>query len=308
MQRALTAAVSALLASAAGATTTAVASDALVFVPARKLVRTTVGCTLMDLGGLDKEEVAYRAWSQKGEKILPVTGGETFVDGKTEDAVGARALADGLKRLGVRVVAPAAADLVLPPALLTELVARSGARWIATNVRGKNLELETAHTEALGGSTVRVFSVVRCDASLRRAGWRCTPPDTALGSALKKGIDPGDFVAVVATVPPRQLDALVRRFPRVNAWLDGTGQHPTGTLEARSTTGFVAAAPGFGQFAVRIELAGTTGASGLFADPLLLEDARKDVRTPRSVREQIERFPWNRARAVRFHIDPIRSP
>jgi hypothetical protein len=307
MQRKLLAALTALWATATAATT-AVASDAIVFVPARKLVRTTIGCTLIDLGGLDKEGAAYRAWSQNGDKILPITGGETFVDGKTENADDARALADGLKRLGVRVVAPASTDLALPTALLTELVTRSSARWIATNVRGKKTALERAHSEVLGGLTVRIFSVVRCDAPLRRAGWHCTSPDTALSAVLKKGIDPGDFVAVVATVPPRQLDALVRRFPRVNAWLDGTGQHPTGTLEARSTTGFVAAAPGFGQYAVRIELGASSVANGLYADPLLLEDARKNVRTPRPVREQIERFPWNRARTVRFHLEPIRLP
>ena len=291
-------------AAALTAGTHAVATDSIVFVPARKLVRETVGCTLMDLGGIEKEQKLYRTWSS-GSKLLTITGGETFVDGKASDTTAALALADGLKRLGVQIVAPAAADLALGAKQLPQLMARSGARWVATNVTGKSAPLESSHVERLGISTVHVYSLVDCTASLRRSGWRCTAPERALRSALRDGVGTTDLVVVVTTMTTKHLDALIRRFPRVNVWLDGTDRSSTGSLEARSTTAFVAAAPPYGQFAVRVELPSDSDRSGPYVDPLLVEDARRNPRVSRKLKAQIEAIPWATTRAVRFHIDPI---
>lgn len=295
----------ALLLGLLGHTVVSAAADSLVFVSSRQLARESVGCSLAHLGGVESEKALYAQWALTGDDAWLVTGGDTFVDGRSVRAEAARELADGLASLRIHVVAPSAVDLALPADLLGDVMKRSGARWLATNVQSaKGPKLETAVVRDGKVAKLRLLSLVPCDKALAKAGWQCTPPEQALRTALREAS--GEFVSVVTTLRTAERDRLIRKYPAVNAWLDARPQE-SGAMEARSTSSIVVESPAFGQFAVRLQFDAPDGTKGAFVDANLLEGARRSPKSSQALRKAIEQLPWPTLRRLRTTIEPIRE-
>ena len=198
----------------------------------RKLELRPCGCTINPMGGIEREWKLLSDWKNKLKRShhLAFAGGRTFLpEGATKNSLkGFRPatpfLARAYKKLGYSAIFPATEDFHYGWKHINSLQKASDLPWVTTNIHRKNTN-EPAFREFVGfqyGKTKVVAISLMGPGKFLPEGFVVKDPRETLAKLMKKSYwDGATLLVVVTNLSRRQMDELVRDFPRINVVLGG---------------------------------------------------------------------------------------